>query len=62
MDDPMPSWVSSVQKSMQSMHNRMFNWMNKQLNDNDAKDDVDLNDVFEKVFDMKHDMSKWPSL
>jgi len=57
MDDRMPSWMSSMHKSMQSMHNRMMNWMTKQFNGNDA-DDVDITDVFDKVFDMRHDMSE----
>ena len=50
-----PSWVSDARKSMMEMHNRMMNLF---MNKNDAED-VDVDDIFQQVFDMRNDMSEF---
>ena len=40
---------------MMEMHNRMMNLF---MNKNDAED-VDVDDIFQQVFDMRNDMSKY---
>ena len=50
-----PSWVSDARKSMMEMHNRMMNMF---MYKNDAED-IDVDDIFQQVFDMRNDMSEF---